>query len=631
MALNMGTNKNKVAKGKRFQVGKDLYLTEAAHTKLLKHLKERLEFSKDLHDQQVAKFKKIDQAVYGYLVLDEDDEKRREDNEKGYGVKPVDTILPLTLTQLDEAVTYLIEVLSTDSGLYGAIAPEAKKKVADGFAALMNEHADRFKHLRALNLFLFNTMKYNWGGLSPSWKIVKGNQITNAITDTPDIKETVVYQGNELHSLDPYNTYYDISVSPIDLASEGEFFAEAAVKTAFKARKMLANEEIFNAEDIIKNGAYSISWYTDKPTIDTSTSNTVSSNFLQLLGGDNPERTSDQALEFVRFYIWLNTKEYDLAQEDKLQVCRVTMLNNERVVRLEVMNNAHALLPIGVSMPWEDGFKEATKSYGQLLNPFQLFASAQMNVHQKSNRKSLYGVTFFNKNVLDLGDDFDPVASKIPVNAAPDVDIRKAIFQVYDAPKTENTIRDIGTITEIMQKILPTDILKQVAGLERATQYQSAATVQGANRRNLKIARIIDIQALSHVRQIQLFNILQYQESVEIISPEGELIPINPAEFRETKIEFAISEGLRGLDRLSMSMAIQDVLNSIIQSQQASQQIDVVGIINYWTSFIGDKTDFSQFRFKSEMDKLPPQERDLAFQVYQQFIQAQQNQGTTQQ
>ena len=74
-------------------------------------------------------------------------------------------------------------------------------------------------------------------------------------------------------------------------------------------------------------------------------------------------------------------------------------------------------------------------------------------------------------------------------------------------------------------------------------------------------------------------------------------------------------------------MAIQDVINTIVQSQQASQQIDVTGLINYWTSFIGDKTDFSQFKFKSEMDKLPPEQRDQAFQVYQQFLAAQEQQG----
>jgi len=613
--------------GKKFQVNENITLTEKNHTDLLKHVKERLTFAKDLHDQQVEKFRKIDQAVYGYLVLDEDDEKRRKDNEKGYGVKPVDTILPLTLTQLDEAVTYIIEVVSTDSGLYGAIAPAEKKKIADGFASLMNEHADRFKHLRDMNKFLFNAMKYNWAALSPSWKIVKGNKIENAVTDTPNIKENVVvYQGNELHSLDPYNTYYDVSVSPIDLAAEGEFFAEADVVTPFKARKLLANEEIYNAKDIIDKGGYAINWYTDKPNIDTSSENAISSNFLQLLGGDNTERTSTQAIEIVKLYMWLNTKDYGISKEDEMKICRLSLMNNERIVRLEIMNNAHGLLPIGVTMPWEDGFKEATKSYAQLLNPFQLFASSQMNVHQKSNRKALYGVTFYNKNVLNLGDEYDPVASKVPVNAQPDSDIRKAIHQVFDAPRTENTIRDISTITDFMQRILPTDILNQVAGLERATQYQSAATVQGANRRNLKIARMIDIQALSHVRQIQLFNIMQYQEQVEIISPEGELINIVPADFRETKIEFAVSEGLRGLDRLSMSIAIQDVLNSILQSQQASLQIDVVALINYWTSFIGDKTDFSQFKYKSEMDKLPPEQRDMAFQVFQQFLAAQEAQ-----
>ena len=606
-----------------FKVSKEVELTEANHDKLLKHVKKRLQFSKELHDQQVAKFEVIDKAVYGYLVLDEDDEKRKKDNENGYGVKPTDTILPLTLTQLDEAVTYFIEVLSTDNGMYGAIAPKDEKVVADGFSAVMNEHADRFKHLRELNIFLFNGMKYNLGPIGANWKVVKGNKLTNATTDTPEVEEGVVYSGNELKAYDPYNLYYDISVSPIDLAQEGEFFAVPFVRVPFKVRKMIDDEEVFNVNDILKKGSFEIAWYTDKPNIAPETDNIAANNFLRILGGSSEARVTKEAVEFVPVFIWLKTSDYGIDKDEKFKICRVVMCNNERICRLEVMNNAHGMLPIGITMPWEDGFKEATKSYGELLNPFQQFASSQMNVHQKASRKALYGITFFNKHLVNLDDQYDPVAGKVPVSLPPDADIRKVVHQVFDGPDTQNTLRDIGVISEIMQTILPTDILNQVASLDRATQYQSAATVQGANRRNLKIARVIDAQALSHIRQIQMFNIFQYQEVVEILTPEGELLKINPKEFRDTKLEFTISDGLRGLDRLSIAMAIQDVLNMILQSQSASEQLDVTGIINYFTSFIGDKTDFSQFKFVSEMDKLPPEQRDAAFQVYQQFLLAQ--------
>ena len=610
----------------KFKVDTDLTLSEKNHTALVKHLKEKLEFGKQMRDTQADKFEIIDRKIYGYLVLDDDDEKRERDNQKGYGVKPTDTVLPLTLVQIDDAITFLIEVLGVDNDLYGAIAPKDKQHIAVGFSSLMNEHASKFSHIIQLNKFLLDAFKYNFGGIIPEWEQMYGNKIKNGIGTGIETEYDIVYEGNKLTAIDPYNFFYDVSVNATMLQNEGEFFATCDVYTAFKIRKMEADKKIFDIDKFIDNKNYNISYYREKPVIRADRNSNNSTSWLSMLSAGE-SKMSTKGVELIKFYIWLSPKDFGLGTETTQNIYRVILAEGKFIVRLQKMNNAHGLLPIGITMPWEDGFKEETKSYAELLLPLQTFASSQMNVHQKANRRALYGLTFYNKNVLNLADNYDPVAGKVASNAPIETDLRKSLVQINDSPDTANTMRDIGDSMELMQQILPTDILKQVAGLERATQYQAASTVQGANRRNLKIAKIINGQGFSPIKHIQMYNILQYQQSMEILTPQGELTFVNVQDFRDTKMEFSISEGLKGIDKLSMIINIKEVLNSILQSQQANQQINVVEVINYWTSMLGDKTDFSQFQFKSEIDKLPPELKDLAFQLLQQ-AQAAQKEGT---
>ena len=607
---------------KPIQVDTEITISNKHHDDLVKHLVEKLDDAKIVTDAQKTKFESIDKKVYGYLVLDDADAKRELDTQKGYGVKPTDGILPLTQVQIDDATTFLIEVLGVDNDLYGAIAPKEKQPIAVAFSSLMNEHASYFSHIIQLNKFLLDAFKYNFGGLIPEWETVYGNKVVDGIGLGVSTEHGVVYEGNKLTAIDPYNTYLDPSVEPTSIHSEGEFFAYAELKSVFKIKKMAANKAIFGIDRFINSGAFSVRYYNEKPQIRSDVYATQNKSWIGMLSAE-AGNTTKKAVELVPMYIWLSPKEWGLGKEETQKIYRVILADSKYIVRVQEMKNAHGLLPLGITMPWQDGFQENTKSFAELLNPLQTFASAQMNIHKKSSRKALYGTTFFNKNVLNLDENYDPVASKVPVNASPDTDIRKAILQTFDAPGTENTLRDIDAVTDLMQQILPTDILKQVAGLERATQYQAASTVQGGNRRNLKIAKIINGQAFSPVKQMQMHNILQYQKQVEILTPDGELIEADVKEFRGTKMEFAISEGLRGIDKLSMIINIKEVLNSILQSQQANQQINVVEVINYWTSMLGDKTDFSQFKFKSEIDKLNPQQKQLAFQLLQQFMEQQ--------
>lgn len=609
---------------KRVHLSNAITITQAQHKKLIDDLTGMLEFADPVRKDQIRKFEAIDREVAGYLKLDEDDRKRKRDTEKGYGPKVYDTSLPLTMTQLDEAITFFMSVIAAEDGLYHAVAPKDKQQVAKAFAALMNEHAETFQHERHLGMFLFDCLKYNFGALCPEWREVYGNKIENTAANQPLVREnTVVSKGNALEWVDPYNFWYDVSVDPTSLYSKGQFFATGEAMTNFRIRKMAQDKLLFNTESVLKESQTVQEWIEKRPQIRTSDQHSSETDWVSILSRGQTKNVIGAGHEVIKFHAWINPKDYGLSPTDQLQIWRLWMVDGKYIVHAQHLNNAHALLPISIGMPWEDGFREQTKSFAEMLMPLQRFASFQMNIHQRAARKSLYGLTVYNSR-LNLDEVDDLTAAKIPYNGDPSDDIRKMIAQFRDAPDTANTMQDISNVIELMQKVLPTDILKQVAGLERATQYQAAATVQGANRRNLKIAKLLNVQALAPSRHMQMFNILQYQDEMEILTEEGELQTVNPTDFRDTNLRFTISDGLKGLDKLAIVMNIKEVLNSVLQSQQASQVFDVGQIINYWTSLLGDKTDFSQFRFENEFDKLDPQQKQIAFQLLQRAAAAQQ-------
>jgi len=613
-------------------------LTVTDHDKLLRHINGRLELSKRVRDTYISTFRYIDKEYHTWLLRDADDEKRQRDNRRGRGVKPVDEKLSMLFAQIDEAQTYLLSVLAPDEAIYNAIARKEDMAVAKAFAALMNQHAEAFHHFSAYALALIDTLKYNFGGFTVHWTERTGNMLVNSPTGAPIVKNGVVQDGNEICAIDPYNTLLDAAVMPYDVTHSGEYFATTELMSAFRLTKMEADGEIANLKSFL-NTSSAFKYYENRDIVRDSTtaadSGTGVQDWTSILRGVSNNVYSPASdinvRELTTMHLWLRPRDWNLGSSTDFAVWRFVLGSDTHILSARALDNAHGLLPINIAMPWFDHFGWQSKGATERLIPHQRFASFTMNTHQRAVRKRLYGLTIYDNTVIPLlgADDVDMEGGKIPANTnGQDVDLRKKIMQFTDGPDTTNTLQNIDIMSSLMQDVLPTKMQQQVAGLDRATQYQAAATVQSANRRNLKLAKIINAQMMDSGRFMQMQNILQYQADIEIIDDAGNLIAVNMQEIRGSKVRFAISDGLKGLDKLALVMNIKEVLNSVLQSQTAAQQLDVVAIINYWTSLLGDNTDFEQFRIKSPIDTLPPEMKNQAFQLLQQALAAQEQTGT---
>lgn len=618
------------------QIGQDIIITEEMHKNLLKHLTDRLDWAYGGHKDQVDRYTAIDKEVSGFIRLSDADYERKKDNEKGFGVKAYDINLQLTKVQIDEAVTFLTTVFFPEEGPYNAAAPKDKQDVAKAVTVLMNEHSGKFKHFRTFNRFCTDAFKYNLGLAIPEWKEHKGALVQNNETSTGAqvLHDQVLHAGNALSYADPYNTLFDPSVDICDVAEKGEFFATVAAPSTFEVQREILRGELYNTDKLkfSSQAAFAQEYYTDKPDITGDAG-----------AGKGPGIAVDWAsiftmsdstvaigvVERVVMYAWIPGRVFTLTEEETYSIWRFEILNGTTIVKAELLTNAHGLLPLVGARPWDDAFGMQTQSYAEVLAPYQRFSSFQLNIHQQACRKALYGVTLYLERLMPDLKDADMTACKIPVKSTAELENFDKMFKQFnDVPQTQGTLNDISTMDGLMQKILPTDMLKQVTDLQRATKYQSAATVQGANRRNLKIAQLIESQAFEVARRIFLYNILQYQEALQITDPQTrELIEIDPATLRDSKLDTMIGAGLRGMDKLILIESLQEMLGYVVQNQNASSEIDVVAVMNYITSLIGDYTNFNQFRFENDFDKLKREEKQMAFELLQKAMVANEQQG----
>ena len=622
------------APGRKIKLSQSVTVSARAYEKLVQHVTDRLRLGAQVRDANYDMYKYIDQEFYSYLKRNQEDQKRIRQAIQGDAVKPVDEKLSMIFAQIDEAVTYLLSVLAPDGAMYTAIAPREKQDVAKGFATLMNKHAQFFKHYDEYCLFLVDALRYNFGAFGVFWESHRGNMVVNNKgTGQAEIKRDIVIQaGNCVECFDPYNLFVDAAVCPTKLATEGEFFGVTELMTRFKLMRLKQFGELTNCEEFMQTNAATV-WYKEHAQIRSELANASGgiSNWFNILSRRDENGASvANGFEVTRVYIWLVPKDFELSNVKTPEIWRLLVGGDSHILQADPVDNAHGMLPINISVPFKDHFAYQTKSVAERLIPHQRFASFMFNLHQQAERKRLVGMTLYDPQMFPMlrNESADLVGGKFAAEGmlGNDFDIRKHFLQVTDGPDTTNTLQNVELMDAIMQKVLPTNILQQVAGLERATQYQAAATVMGANRRNLKIAKLVNSQAMTGARLMMMYNVMQYQQAMDIIGPDGRVVQVNPIEFRDTHIEFDIDDGLKGIDKLSVVLNMKELFSYVVQSQQAAAQTDVMALLDYVSTLCGDNTDFKQFKIQSPIDTLPAELRNMAYQLLQQYQQQQKTQ-----
>ena len=604
-------------------LSQDVSLSYANYQTLLNYICSRVRYAWQKTTSRYVAMNEIDTQLLGDIELAYPDQYSASQNQQGSSPKTTDINLSIGASQLDTVATALIDMLVPTNKMYEPFTDSANQNSAAAVTAKMNRDADEFGHIVSYNKIFSDVLRYDLGGALLEWTAVYGNKLTNGpLNDVVVTQNQEVYSGNKLTALDMRNTFFDPNVAPENVSANGSYAGFVETLTVSQLNELIDQGKLFAEylDDSFSLASQLVS-YNVRPVLHNASTNSTAKlrthNYDLLFDNSaNP----DKNISLVTIFIKLRPAQFGLSTSMAPEVWCFRLIG-ERIVYGASLPNAHARLPIVLTTSTMDSLGEAMIGPARTLIPLQSFASFLVNAKRRSYRKQLYGLTYYDKNRIDMRqvinatnhNDFEN--AYVPVDVPDGGSIGQVVSSFNDAPDTSSVLTDLANVQSLMQDILPTDSRQALANLSRVSQWQAQRTVRETDKRTIKIARLLNTSLITPIKFISVFNILQFMDSLEIQQPDGSVATVPIAELRDSNIQFMISSALRGIDKDIVADKFRDIINSLLQVPNLTSQFDVTRIIKYWSSLLGQDIDLGQFRIESEFDKLSPQQKQAAYEL----------------
>lgn len=592
------------------------FRNEVTHKRLLEYLQSRLLSDSGNRNNRVARYSQIDRDVAGWIRLSEEDRKRKTNHEIEGTPQATAMNLPLAFIHLDDMMTYSAQTFAPNRGMFYHTAKPDDTGDAGQVVTIMNNHAIYAGYYRQLLLSIFATLKYNLGGMETYWATDYGPKLEATPEGGTTVTSAPVFSGNKVDSLDMYNTSWDPSVDPSMLHRDGEWFATFKMRSHYWLKNKCLEGAFFNADSHLDESRTSdqtvATWFKDPPVESRVQSDeSGATSWFGILSG-SAGYSSFGTFELTTIHIRINPNDFGLIPGNKIEkdkrnryeVWRFTILNNEKIIEARYMNNIHGWLPIFFGVANDDGMGQAAKSPAEIINPLQEFSSFLLNAHVQANRKNLFGTTFYDPSCVDYASiPAGEVNARVPLKPqAYGKDIRSMVYHDNHVIDTKQTLGDLEGMIGIINQFFPTQSMPSaIAGIDRAVDSQVAAVQQGANRRQHKGARLLDDTLMRPLRFAMYYNIIQFQEDGEEITDYfGVQTTVKLDKLRTTNLAYVIGQGLKAMDRQAVANQMQGLFFALIQAPAAGQQVDIIKMLDFWTSMMDIDASMEEFR-------LPPQ------------------------
>lgn len=589
------------------------------HSKLRDYIRARLNVGMKARDARIDRLVRIDKNVSGWLRLDEADRKRAQQKDEDGTPLAVKMNLPLSFIHLDDMMTYFAETFAPSRGMFYHSGDPEEVDEARQIIVKMNNDAIYAGFYRQTLRGIYSCLKYNEGGFEVTWSTDRGPKLGVDQNDNKTVETELKWAGNRMEALDMYNTMWDPGVTLTDLHKDGEFAAKARLRSHYWLQSRAAQGVFFNCEAALSSpeAASRCKYYRSPPAeteMDQDSGRGSGTNWVDILSEGNGYRELG-GYELVTVYIRLNPMEFGLLQgtkenresRNRYEIWRFTLLNDEWLIEAQWMNNVHGHIPYYGGVLNDDLMGATQKSTAEILQPLQDFASFLMNLHVEASRSSLWGVTFYDPSVIDMSKiPKGEVVARVPIESRGyGKDIRNAIYEQSSTLETKQTLSDLTGVMDMINQFFPTQSLpSQIASIDRAVTSQVAAVQHGANRRQQKAARLLDDSTFSKIRYAMYYNIIQYAQEEEKILDyySGKEVDFDIASMRNTNLPYIIGQGLKAIDRQAAAQQLNNLIFAMIQAPQAAQGVDLLGLIDYWSSMMDIDIDMKQFRLEAPAD-----------------------------
>jgi hypothetical protein len=504
------------------------------------------------------------------------------------------TTPPVVVSQVDSMVAYLGDVFLSGMPLFPVVSSPKNKEAAEQLETLIDDHSRLGGYPRQLLLFLRDGIKYNFSALEADWTSIE--QYTSMDNYT-EIGQRKLNRDNKsytkLRRLDPYNTIWDRTVAPGDVACEGDYAGYVELLSRPKMKRLLnrlSNDgKVFNTREALEEGyigSSSDSLYHIHPQV----SNYVAArkpesglNWYAYLTGrdDSVPSLYVENYELLTLYVRIIPADFRLnvPQPKTPQIWKLRIVNQNLIIQAERIISAYDYLPVLFGQPLEDGLGYQTQSIAESGIPFQEAAKTLFNIRFNAARRAVADRALYDPKIISPHDVNSPVpAAKIPVRTnqmVPGTTLDAYYKQIpFDARGTETTVQDGMTIINFSKEMngLNNPIQGQFQKGNKSVQEWN--DVMGNADARLRLpALVLEYQVFVPLKEILKLNIFQYGDDAEIVSQkDGSVVTIKIDELRTKVLAFRLGDGYTPKSKLASTDSLLQSMQLIGQSQILQQQ-----------------------------------------------------------
>ena len=592
---------------------------------------------RDFRSSTRERFEQIDKEYQREVDFTEEQRRAKAANKTGDPNRFQNITVPVIMPQVESAVTYQASVFLSGYPIFGTVASPEYMDEALQMETIIEDQATRGGWTKEFMIFFRDGFKYNFAPIEVTWK----REVTAAVETSLEtsleegLPKEVIWAGNTIKRLDPYNTFVDPRVNPTEVYKDGEFAGYTERMTRIQLKKFieeLPDKLLANIPDAFASGIGSsaVSYEeqnhyiprVNKDVIDPK-QETVGLNWDTWAGlSDTKNRLEYKDMyQVTTLYCRILPAEFNLRvpRRNIPQIYKLIIVNHEHIIYCERQTNAHNYIPILIGQPYEDGLAYQTKSLAANAAQFQYVASTYMNSIIHSRRRAISDRTLYDPSrITSAAINSENPSAKIPVRpAAYGKNISDA---VYPFPYRED--QAAASMAQVRDLI---ELSNSLSGQNRVTQGQfqkGNRTLQefdrvmaNANGRDQLTSILLEAQVLTPLKLILKLNILQYQGGTSIYNRDKQrLIEIDPIKLRKSVIEFKVTDGLIPASKLMNGDTFATAIQVIGASQQISGGYNIAPMFSYLMKIQG--ADLSPFEKSPEQiayEQAVQQWQQLAF------------------
>lgn len=513
-------------------------------------------------------------------------------NEMGDKSKIRDMEIPIAFIQSQTAIAYAAGVFLGGEPIFAAVTDDrTKQETAAMLTALCKRDQHRLNWRGELLQSLADAINYNLAPVEIIWGAKRMSSVKTVIREgSPQTGaiSPIVYEGNIIRRVDPYNAFGDSSVDPYQIHEHGAFSGYVERFNYIRMKRFFAElDNLYIVKHNVKAafGSACAEGLHYKPIVRNSAGRLADPDDWRSYWGNAPSIDPGQSggrYEVVTMYTRIIPREYalEVPNAGQLKVMKLIYVNNV-LLYMEPIHTPHEFLPMVWGQFYRGGWDK--KSFSEYVLDLQDTATSMIRGTMNSMRRAvsdrgIYDPTRVRKADIDST---NPVA-KIPVTSnAYNSDIRTAYYPIpYEDRASANFRTNFGLIMSLADQTTGQNQAAQgsfIKGNKTRDEFDTIMTNSAARMQlgNLELYSSL----IAPTQQIILTNYLLYAENGQIEDgATNQTVEVDVVKMRENVPAFKMASGILPSTKIASTDIKLQALNLFTVNQELAIEYDAAGI-----------------------------------------------------